>query len=83
MTKKDKLLARLFSKPKDFEWSELKALLKGLGFEEVSGTGSRVKFHDPKSGGIISLHKPHPGNVVKQYVLDRVIEELKDRGIRP
>jgi hypothetical protein len=33
MTKKDKLLARLFSKPRDFEWSELKALLKGLGFE--------------------------------------------------
>jgi len=43
MAKKDKLLARLFSKPKDFEWSELKALLKGLGFEEVGGTGSRVQ----------------------------------------
>lgn len=83
MAKKDKLLARLFSKPKDFEWSELKALLKGLGFEEVGGTGSRVKFHDPRSGGIISLHRPHPRNVVKLYVLDRVIEELKDRGIRP
>ena len=83
MAKKDKLLARLFSKPKDFEWSELKALLKGLGFEEVGGTGSRVKIHDPRSGGIINLHRPHPGNVVKQYVLDRVIEESKDRGIRP
>jgi hypothetical protein len=83
MTKKDKLLARLFSKPKDFEWGELKALLKGIDFEEVSGTGSRVKFHDPKSGRIINLHRPHPGNVVKRYVLDLVIEELKDRGIRP
>jgi predicted RNA binding protein YcfA (HicA-like mRNA interferase family) len=83
MTKKDKLLTRLFSKPKDFEWSELKALLNGLGFEDVSGTGSRVKFHDPKSGRTISLHRPHPGNIVKQYVLDRVIDELKDRGIRP
>jgi predicted RNA binding protein YcfA (HicA-like mRNA interferase family) len=83
MAKKDKLLARLFSKPKDFEWSELKALLKGPGFEEVGGTGSRVKFRDPESGGIINLHRSHPGNVIKQYVLDRVIEELKDRGIRP
>ncbi len=83
MAKKDKLLARLFSKPKDFEWSELKALLKGLGFEDLGGTGSRVKFRDPKSGGRINLYRPHPGNVVKQYVLDRVIEELKDRGIRP
>jgi predicted RNA binding protein YcfA (HicA-like mRNA interferase family) len=83
MTKKDKLLARLFSKPKDFEWRELKTLLKGLGFEEVGSTGSRVKFQDSTSGRIINLHRPHPGNVVKQYVLDRVIEELKDRGIRP
>ena len=83
MTKKDKLLARLFSKPRDFEWSELKALLKGFGFEEVSGTGSRVRFHDPKSGRIINLHRPHPGNAVKQYVLDLLIDELKDRGIRP
>jgi predicted RNA binding protein YcfA (HicA-like mRNA interferase family) len=56
---------------------------KGLGFEEVSGTGSRVKFHDPESGRIMNLHRPHPGNIVKQYVLDRVIDELKDRGIRP
>jgi len=83
MAKKDKLLARLFSKPKNFEWSELKALIKGLSFEDVSGTGSRVKFHDPKSGRIINLHRPHPGNAVKRYVPDRVIEGLEDRGIRP
>ncbi len=83
MTKKDKLLARLFSKPKDFEWSELKTLLSGFGFEEVSGTGSRMKFHDPKSGRIINLHKPHPGNIVKDYVLDRVIDVITEKGIKP
>ena len=81
MTKKDNLLARLFSKPKNFEWSELKALIKGLSFEDVSGTGSRVKFHDPKSGRIINLHRPHPGNVVKQYVLDLVIEASRSRPV--
>jgi len=32
MTKKDKLLDRLFSKPKDFEWSELKAPPQGTWF---------------------------------------------------
>ena len=83
MTRKDKLLARLFSKPKDFEWSELKALLKGLGFEELRGTGSRVKFRHPESGRLISLHRPHPGNIVKQYVLDRVIDVIKERGVKP
>jgi len=59
------------------------ALLSGLGFEEVTGTGSRVKFRDPKSGRIINLHKPHPGNVVKQYILDRVIDVIKERGVKP
>ena len=83
MTKRDNPLARLFSKSKDFKWSELKALLRGLSFEEVRVTGSRVKFHDRKSGRMINLHRPHPGNVVKEYLLDQVIEELKDRGIRP
>ncbi len=83
MSKRKKLLERLFSKPKDFEWGELRTLLTGLGYEEISGTGSRVKFYDPKSASLINLHKPHPSNIVKEYVLDQVIEVLEGRGIRP
>lgn len=83
MSKREKLLERLFSKPKDFEWSELRTLLTGFGYEETSGAGSRVKFYDPESDSLINLHKPHPSNIVKEYVLDRVIEILEGRGIRP
>ena len=83
MTKRKKLLERLLSKPKDFEWSELRTLLTGFGYEEISGAGSRVKFYDSKSGSLISLHKPHPSNIVKEYILDQVIEVLEGRGIRP
>ena len=83
MSKRKKLLARLFSKPKDFEWSELRTLLTGFGYQEISGAGSRVKFYDSESNHIISLHKPHPGNIIKEYLLDQVVEALEGRGIRP
>jgi len=83
MTKRKKQLERLFSKPSDFEWEELKAVLARCGYSEISGSGSRVKFHDPESGSMLCLHRPHPGSIVKQYVLDQVVKVLEDRGIRP
>jgi hypothetical protein len=28
----------------------------------------------------IMLHKPHPGNIVKRYAMQQVLEELKEAG---
>ena len=33
-----------------------------------------------KEGHPIMLHKPHPGNIVKQYALRQVLEELENKG---
>jgi hypothetical protein len=79
MSKKDKLIARLLSHPKDFTFDELKALLMSLGYSEIQGAGSRVCFST--EGHKIKLHKPHPGNLVKSYMLDLVIGELVRRGL--
>lgn len=82
MGKNEKLVARLCNKPKDFTWDELVKVLKVLGYEEQkSGKtgGSRRKFFDDKSN-IISLHKPHPSNIVKMYVINEVIEHLIVKG---
>ena len=27
------------------------------------------------------LHKPHPGNIVKEYAMKQVLEELKEAGL--
>ncbi|NLF41699.1 MAG: type II toxin-antitoxin system HicA family toxin [Bacteroidales bacterium] len=83
MSQKEKLLSKLFTKPKDFKWDELRNLLVGLGYRELEGSGSRVKFQNDELGSMINLHKPHPGNIVKSYVIERVIEVLKEKGIRP
>ncbi|HLZ87597.1 MAG TPA: type II toxin-antitoxin system HicA family toxin [Puia sp.] len=82
MSKTEKLLQRLLSIPKDFTWEELVKLLAYFGFEELKKGktgGSRRKFADERKRVII-LHKPHPGNIVKEYAIRQVIEHLKEKG---
>jgi len=84
MSKAEKLVKRLLSRPKDFTYNELRKLLDALGYEESQSgktSGSRVAFIDLKTKHIIRLHKPHPSNELKQYQMDQVIEELKGRGL--
>jgi len=76
MAQKDKLIARIQSHPKDFTWDELSRLLKRLGFREIQGSGSRVKFFHSEKNCLIQLHKPHPGNIVKQYAVKAVLSQL-------
>ena len=82
MSKTEKLLQRLLSDPKDFTWEELVTILLHFGFAELKKGktgGSRRKFTDAKKNVII-LHKPHPGNIVKQYALKQVITHLNEKG---
>jgi len=84
MSKDQKIIVRLLSKPKDFTYNELCRVLNSLGYEESQSgktSGSRVAFIDKSTNHIIRLHKPHPSNEVKQYQIELVIEELKSRGL--
>jgi len=76
MAQMDKLMARFKSRPKDFTWDELRRLLKGLDFQEIQGSGSRVKFFHVEKNCLIQLHKPHPSNTLKEYALKEVQEQL-------
>jgi predicted RNA binding protein YcfA (HicA-like mRNA interferase family) len=79
MSKIEKLIERFKTIPKDFTWDELVKVLRYFGYQEFSSKGktggSRRKFVNEKKE-VISLHKPHPGNIVKQYVIRDVIEKL-------
>ncbi len=79
MSRKDKLLARLQQRPKDFTWSELGALLGSLGYKQAKPGrtgGSRRRFVHPRFA-TITLHKPHPKNTLKQYVIEDILEFLE------
>jgi hypothetical protein len=82
MSQIEKLLGRFFTKPRDFTWKELISVLESFGYRELpSGKtgGSRRKFADSEKR-IISLHKPHPGQIVKVYVIEQVIANFKENG---
>ena len=82
MSKAEKLFQRLLSVPKDLTWDELVTVLFNFGFAELKKGktgGSRRKFAD-KDKNVIILHKPHPGNIVKEYAIKQVIEQLKEKN---
>jgi len=84
MSKDEKLIKRLISRPKDFTYNELRKILAYLGYTETQSgktSGSRVAFVNSKDEHIIRLHKPHPNNELKQYQINQIVEELKSRGI--
>ena len=84
MSKGEKLIKRLLGKPNDFTYKELVSLLSHLGYVETQSgktSGSRVAFINEKSKHIIRLHKPHPGNELKRYQIEQLIEELRARSL--
>lgn len=83
MSKTDKLFKRLLSIPKDLTWDELVKILSFCGYAEIKTGktgGSRRKFADENKDVIGFLHKPHPGNIVKEYAIRLVIQHLKEKG---
>ncbi|MFO7934732.1 MAG: type II toxin-antitoxin system HicA family toxin [Bacteroidales bacterium] len=81
MTKLEKLLNRFISRPTDFTYNELVRLLRGFGYEELQGSGSRVIFRNKETKHNIKLHKPHPGDVLKRYQIDLIIQELRTKNL--
>ncbi len=83
MSKSEKALERIKSKPKDYTYTEARSLLSQLGFVEYSKgktSGSRVKFYREEDQRIILLHKPHPADTMKPGAVKELVEFLKELG---
>lgn len=81
MSKREKLLERLRSRPKDFTWDELVLVMKDYGCTLEKGRGSRRCFVHKASGKKAHFHEPHPGRIVLDYVIRdalNFIDELED-----
>lgn len=76
MSRFEKALERLKTKPNDYTWKELQTVLKRLGYKEIKGSGSRRKFIHVTSNDLIILHEPHPKPILKIYALEIVIDHL-------
>ena len=82
MGAKEKLRDRFLKMPSDFTFDEMQRLLEGYGYEKSNKgktSGSRLIFKNGAKRPIM-LHKPHPGNIVKEYAMKQVLEDLKEAG---
>jgi predicted RNA binding protein YcfA (HicA-like mRNA interferase family) len=79
MSKIEKLIAKFLKVPNDLTWEELVKILNHKGYYEKLGKGktggSRIKFVN-SNNDILNLHKPHPTNIVKQYIIRQILEKL-------
>ncbi len=80
MSKKDKLLKKFLSNPikKDLTFEELTTLLVAYDFIKLEGSGSAVKFYHKSKDILINLHKPHPSNILKVYLIKQIQVKLKE-----
>ena len=78
MGKKEKLLARLKSRPKDFTFDETVALMSSLGLtlsNKGKTSGSRVSFI--RNEMKVVMHKPHRQKVLLGYQVAKLLQDLE------
>ncbi|PHS38693.1 MAG: hexulose-6-phosphate synthase [Sulfurovum sp.] len=63
---------------KDLTFEELESLLLSCGYIKLEGKGSSVKFYHQEKDNLINLHKPHPGNILKVYLVKQIQRKLKE-----
>ena len=80
MSKKDKLLKKFLQIPvlKDLTFQELETLLLSCGFVKTDGAGSAVKFFHRDKDILVNLHKPHPLNILKIYLVKQIQLKIKE-----
>ena len=84
MSSIEKLLERFKKKPKDFTYEETLRILSYFGYEvhnKGATSGSRVRFKNEVTGEYIDIHRPHPGSVMKEWMLNAVYQHLKSKNL--
>lgn len=84
MSKKEKLINKLKSDPRDFTFDDAVTLLGLLGFKKHNKgktSGSRVKFAKEEDSIKIELHRSHPQKELKSYQVKQLIEQLTEEGL--
>lgn len=83
MGKKEKLIERFKRLPKDFTYEETLTLIGYFGYVEHNKgatSGSRVRFKNEETGAYMDIHKPHPGSIMKAWMMKTIHEHLKTNG---
>ena len=77
MSKIKKTLAKIQTKPTDFTWNDLVRIMLHFGYQQIEGSGSRVKFYHSEKDSLLSIHKPHNPKTLRPYQIENTIALLK------
>lgn len=84
MSKREKLLNRFLSKPKDFTFDEVVTLLEYFGYSldnKGKTSGSRIIFISKYYNNPIRMHKPHNRKILLSYQLSDIEKSLRKEGL--
>ena len=83
MSKKDKLLSKLFATPppKGFAWDDLITVMTRAGFSNECDGGSHYTF-EHKEGLRLTMSKTHPSGLLKPYQVKSAKEAINRTGGR-
>ena len=79
MNRKDKLVKRFKTLPRDFTFDEVVSLFQSYGFEltnKGATSGSRIKFYNAADQNAYIMHKRHPSNIIKGYIMRDILNFL-------
>ena len=82
MSRKEKLITRLKTKPKDFKFNDAKTLMGLCGYTVSNAgrtSGSQVYFI--RQNKVFYMHKPHPQKELHLYQVNAILNELDEEGL--
>ena len=82
MSSNEKLVKRFLSLPRDFTFDEVVRLFAAFGFllsQRGHSSGSRVAFL--REDEVFTMHRPHPGSIVKRGTLQSIKEYLEQKQL--
>ena len=47
----------------------------------LATSGSRVRFKNDTTGNYIDIHRPHPGSIMKEWMVKTIYQHLKNNGL--
>jgi hypothetical protein len=77
VAKIDKAIGRIKSKPTNFTWNELVKIMLHFGYQQLEGSGSRVKFYHKEKDSLLNIHKPHNPKTLRPYQIEAAITRLE------
>jgi hypothetical protein len=79
VNRKEKLIKRFRTLPRDFTFEEVVTLFQGCGFtleNKGSTSDSRIRFYNETDQNAYIMHKPHPSNIIKEYIMRDILTFL-------